>query len=127
MTKSELNSFRSALEKFLTELENGSGSREPLAIETSPDELDRIQHAAERDLAIGNLERDYTLMRHVQGALRRIHTETFGICLNCADEISLKRLRAVPWAPACIVCQEAAERMQRSTRSKIDAPIVIAA
>src|SRR5580704_4354369 len=111
MTKSELNSFRRSLESFLTELENRTGSREALAIEASPEELDRIQHAAEHELAIGSLERDYTLMRNVQSALGRIHTKTFGICLNCEDEISLKRIRAVPWTPSCIVCQEAAERI----------------
>ncbi|MGA8595470.1 MAG: hypothetical protein WB676_12070 [Bryobacteraceae bacterium] len=47
MTKTELNAFRRALEHSRTELENGSWNREALAIETSPDELDRIQKGAE--------------------------------------------------------------------------------
>jgi hypothetical protein len=45
MTKTELNGFRKALENKLAEL--GTASREPVAIETSADELDRIQHASE--------------------------------------------------------------------------------
>jgi hypothetical protein len=47
MTKIELNAFRSVLESRQTDLRNGSRSREALAIETSPDELDRIQHASD--------------------------------------------------------------------------------
>ena len=57
MTKTELNAFRRALENRQTELESGSTNREALAIETSPDELDRIQQASDRDYAISNLER----------------------------------------------------------------------
>jgi len=54
MTKNELNGLRRALENKLLEIGNGS-SREALAIETSPDELDRIQNANDRDYAMGNL------------------------------------------------------------------------
>jgi DnaK suppressor protein len=110
MTKNELKKFRALLDARQTELEKLTRNREGLAIETSPDELDRIQHATEREIAVGNLERDSVLLRDVRAALRRIETDMFGLCLNCEDEISPKRLRAVPWAPSCIVCQEATDR-----------------
>jgi hypothetical protein len=57
MTKNELNAFARTLENRHSELKNGSRNREALAIETSPDELDRIQHASDRDYAMGSLER----------------------------------------------------------------------
>jgi hypothetical protein len=72
MKKVELNLFRSALESKQTDIRNGIGNREALAIETSPDELDRIQHASERDMVIGNLERDSARLVEVREALRRI-------------------------------------------------------
>jgi DnaK suppressor protein len=111
MTKIERNGFRKALKSRQAELENGSRNREALAIETSPEELDRIQHVQDRDFAIGALDRDSMRLREVRAAVKRIDTDTFGICLNCEQDISMKRIAAVPWAELCIICQEAADNM----------------
>ena len=127
MTKTALNAFRRALEKRQTELVNGNRNRDSLSIATSPEELDRIQHATEREIAIGNLERNYKVLADVRAALRRIDMHTFGVCLNCEEEISSKRLTAIPWTPSCIACQEAADRSHETTRSGIDASLVVAA
>ena len=110
MTKNEVNRFRSILLAREAELEGAIRDREALAIDTSPDELDRIQHATEREMAIHNLERQTDRLRDVQAALRRIDAGTFGTCLDCEEDISLKRIAAVPWAASCIVCQETADR-----------------
>src|ERR1017187_6295048 len=126
MTKMELNAFRSVLESLQTDLRNGSRSREALAIETSPDELDRIQHASDRDMAIDNLERDSSQLAEVRSALRRVNAGAFGFCVGCEEKINPKRLAAVPWASFCIVCQEALER-EKAPWSDIDTSLVMAA
>jgi DnaK suppressor protein len=110
MTKNELKRFRSILMARQSELENANRNRDALAVDTSPDELDRIQHATEREMAIHNLERQTDRLRDVQAALRRIDAGAFGTCLDCEEDISLKRLAAVPWTASCIVCQGAADR-----------------
>lgn len=120
MTKNELNGFRRALENKLLEIGNGSGIREALAIETTSDELDRVQNANDRDYAMGNLERTSSRLGEVRDALRRIGAGTFGICAGCEENINLKRLTAVPWASYCIVCQEAEDREKSTDRSEID-------
>lgn len=127
MTKSELKKFRGVLDARRTELEKLLRNREGLAIETSPDELDRIQHATEREIAIGNLERDYNLLCDVRAALLRIDMHTFGICRDCEGEISPKRLAAVPWTPSCIACQEAADRASNDPGKVADLRLVDAA
>ena len=106
-----------ALENRQTDLGNGNRNREALAIETSPDELDRIQHASDREWAMSNLERNSNWLREVRTALRRIDAGTFGICVGCDENINPKRLAAVPWASSCIVCQEAADRGRTRPRS----------
>ena len=83
MTKIELNRFQQFLNKKLADLENGNRNRGAIAIETSPDELDRIQHGQERDLAMGALDRDSKLLREVRSALSRIQAGTYGICSDC--------------------------------------------
>lgn len=127
MTKTELNTFRRALEDRRAELGNGNRNREALAIETSPDELDRIQHASERDYAMSNLERNSDRLREVRTALRRIHAGTFGICAGCDENINPRRLAAVPWASFCIVCQEAADRGQSAPPSELGTSLLMAA
>ena len=109
MTKIELNGFRDTLERRKSELEIGNRSRSALAVETSADALDRIQGGQERDFAIGTLDRNSKLLREVSSALGRIYAGTFGTCLECEEDINIKRLAAVPWAASCIVCQEAAD------------------
>jgi DnaK suppressor protein len=120
MTKLELNGFRRGLENKLLEIGNGTSNREALAIETTSDELDRVQNANDRDYAMGNLERTSSRLGEVRAALRRIGAGTFGVCAGCEENINLKRLTAVPWASYCIVCQEAADREKTTDRSEID-------
>src|SRR6201981_3289854 len=110
MTKSELNKFKNILEAKQAELVAFVRNREGIAIEKSPDALDEVQHAAERELAIRNLDRESNLLRNVRSALRRIEDGSFGVCLHCEEEISPKRGAAVPWTALCIQCQEQADR-----------------
>src|SRR5919206_3286260 len=110
MTKTELNKFKKILEAKQDELEQVVRNRDAITIEKSADALDEVQHAAERELAIRNLDRESHLLRNVRSALRRIDEGTFGVCLHCEQDISAKRLAAVPWTAFCIQCQEIADR-----------------
>jgi len=110
MTKTELNKFKKILETKRDELEHIVRNRDAITIEKSADALDEVQHAAERELAIRNLDRESHLLRNVRLALRRLEDGSFGTCLHCEEEISPKRIAAVPWAAFCIQCQEQADR-----------------
>jgi len=110
MTKIELKKFKATLLARQSELEGLIGNREAAAIETSADALDQIQHAVERELALGTLARESAGLRDTRAALRRIEDGVFGACIDCEEDINLKRLAAVPWAARCIPCQERADR-----------------
>ena len=110
MTKSELEKFKTALEKKQEEISANLRNREDIAIEKTPDAIDEVQLAGERELAIRNLDRESNLLRNVRGALARIADGSFGTCMHCEEDISIKRLNAVPWAAFCIRCQEAVDR-----------------
>jgi DnaK suppressor protein len=127
MTKTELDNFKSILEQKQEELEKIVRNRDAITIEKSADALDEVQHAAERELAIRNLDRESNLLRNVRSALRRIEEGSFGTCLHCEEEISPKRLKAVPWAPYCIQCQEQADKHQNTSEEMIDDMLVNAA
>src|ERR1700752_5537356 len=110
MTKNELEKYKTVLETRLAELSYALRNREDIAIEKTPDALDEVQLAGERELAIRNLDRESNLLRNVRGALGRIADGSYGICMHCEEEIKPKRLDAVPWPKYCIRCQEAADR-----------------
>lgn len=116
----ELSRAQILLEGLAKELERGIHHREAIAIEQSPDQLDEIQTASERDLAISKIDRQSKQLRDVRTALRRIRDRTFGICEQCDEDIAPKRLAAIPWASLCIVCQEVEERNLLETRISAD-------
>jgi DnaK suppressor protein len=127
MTKSELNKFRNILEAKQAEMEQLVRNRTGIAIEKSADALDEVQHASERELAIRNLDRESKLLRNVRAALRRIDESSFGVCLHCEEDISPKRLAAVPWTAFCIQCQEMADRQAAERAESLGALLVNAA
>jgi DnaK suppressor protein len=127
MTKSELNKYRNALEARHAEIMQLVRNRDGIAIERSSDALDEVQQATERELAIRNLDRDSNVLRKVRGALRRITEGDYGVCLHCEEDVSAKRLAAVPWAAFCIRCQEIADLSYGDSADNLDASWVNAA
>ena len=107
---SEMGGYQNILERSEVELGQVLRKRDDIAIEKSADQMDEIQYATERDLAIRNVDRDSVLLRQVKAALRRIQEGSFGTCGDCESAIGKKRLVALPWAARCIECQEAADR-----------------
>ena len=113
MTRSELDKFRTILNLKTAELARDLGRRDGIAIVRAPDAMDEIQYAADCDLTTRSLERGSNVLRNVRAALDRIADGTYGMCLECEEEISHKRLQAVPWATLCIACQEQTDRNQQ--------------
>jgi DnaK suppressor protein len=113
MTRTERNKFQTILTSKHAELTRTTGRRDGIAIERTPDALDEVQLSAEREMITRNLERESKLLRDVRAALDQIAEGAYGTCLECDEEISHKRLQAMPWATLCIACQERADGSPR--------------
>ena len=109
MTETEVNRFRAVLTARVAELERFTRNRDGITVERSADQLDEIQAASQRALAVCNLDREFNQLRDARAALRRIQEGSFGTCQECDQDIHPKRFAAVPWATFCIRCQEAAD------------------
>ena len=48
-------------------------------------------------------------LRLIEEALARLEKDEYGICIDCDEQISERRLENFPYAARCIVCQEAFE------------------
>ena len=55
-------------------------------------------------------------LNKIDEALRRLEEGTYGYCFECGEEISEKRLRALPFAVRCKDCEEAREVKQNRDR-----------
>jgi DnaK suppressor protein len=109
MEQIELKQFKQELETMLEKLKQLGVNLEEISIENTPDALDQVQRATEREMAIGRLENDCRRQHSILAALERIKEGTYGACMECEAEIGIKRLRAVPWAEYCLECQTIAD------------------
>jgi DnaK suppressor protein len=55
-------------------------------------------------------------LNKIDEALRRLDEGSFGHCFECGEEISERRLRALPFAVRCKDCEEAREVAQQRER-----------
>jgi DnaK suppressor protein len=55
-------------------------------------------------------------LNKIDEALRRLEEGTYGYCFECGEEISERRLRALPFAVRCQDCEEAREVRQQRER-----------
>ena len=73
---------------------------------TARTRANRANMSLAREIHLCQKSRDRGLLNSVDAALKRISQGTFGLCLNCEQEINAKRLEAIPWVRYCITCQE---------------------
>ena len=55
-------------------------------------------------------------LNKIDEALRRLEEGTYGYCFECGEEVSERRLRALPFAVRCKDCEEAREVVQQRQR-----------
>ena len=70
---------------------------------------DQGTDAMEREMAFMFASKSGRLVYHIEEALRRIESGTYGLCAQCYKPISATRLKAVPHARLCIKCKESEE------------------
>ncbi|HEY7335384.1 MAG TPA: TraR/DksA family transcriptional regulator [Bryobacteraceae bacterium] len=102
-----LNRRKTALEAKLAELTGVFQDRSELAVENAADLVDVIQMTAGRDLLAQRMNISARTLSAVRLALDNLATGNYGICEECEEPISSRRLDAVPWARLCLKCQEA--------------------
>jgi len=52
-------------------------------------------------------------LKSIEAALERLERAEYGLCVECGDLISDKRLEAVPAAELCINCKDKKEKLER--------------
>ena len=77
-----------------------------------PDEIDTASSEVNLQFTGRLREREQGLLAKVDSALRKIDQGSFGECVNCGEDIGVKRLKARPVAELCIECKSEQEQLE---------------
>ena len=68
------------------------------------------------DIELALIQMKTETLHKIEEALSRLDEKTYGNCFECGDEISERRLRALPFAVRCKDCEEARENAELRER-----------
>jgi DnaK suppressor protein len=102
--KKKLIKRKSELEEVLNQLGKDTVYDEQTA---DPSDQASVSTLEDINISLQNTEREeYT---RILKALEMLEDGSYGVCIDCGQPISEKRLQLYPNAARCIICQEAAE------------------
>ena len=102
--KQELIARKQVLQAELDRL-----AKEPVADTQSQDDGDQAVFSTLETLRNSIQNNEYEEFVMIENALQSIENGLYGVCLDCEQEISEKRLKYYPNAQRCLACQEALE------------------
>lgn len=118
LSKTDLTRFKKLLEERRAQIiENAQNTlHEEMALDADdmPDEMDLASSEYLQSFTFRLRGREKFLLEKIEHALEKMRANEFGLCEECGDEISTKRLEARPETNLCIKCKEEQERAERA-------------
>jgi len=74
------------------------------------DFADTASDSYEKELHYDLTEKNKKVLTEIEEALGRIEKNQYGKCEKCGKNISIERLKALPFSRLCIKCQSGAEK-----------------
>src|SRR5438876_11394238 len=104
MHSSNLKKYRDILEKKKEELLAAHPVRTPASEpgSKSGDWIDQSSQENDLHVRLALKQTDSKLLRAIEEAVHRLDQRTYGICMDCENEIPPVRLDAVPWTRVCV-------------------------
>ncbi len=114
LTKQQLEAFAKLLKEKRDHLiEEAKRTLDNDMVVPSEERMDEVDQASSEYMQAFSFRlrgRERFLMGKIDKALRKIDEGEYGLCEECDESISLKRLQARPEAQLCIQCKEAQEK-----------------
>ncbi len=74
------------------------------------DFADSASNIYEKELHMDLSEKNKQMLIEIEDALSKIENGSYGKCERCGDDISIERLKALPFAKRCIKCERSISR-----------------
>ena len=117
MDQQQLDHFRKKLEEMSLQLLNEAEKTiHDMTGNTDnyPDPTDRASAESDRSFELRIRDRERKLLSKIKAAIERIDDGSYGICDECGDDISIKRLEARPVTTLCIECKTRQEKHEKA-------------
>ena len=118
MTQEQTTRFKKAIESKRRELVDDIHAQAGRIVvaESEHDPIDQVQSMHLREENANQLGRRSRVLAELDRSLQAIAEGTYGICIDCEEPISLRRLETIPWAARCIGCQQRLEGAEADYR-----------
>src|SRR5262249_12478741 len=107
MATKELERYRQILTRILDNCDRRPLQTDEPVVHPDVNDLAAFNHT--RYISDVKEEIHLSICEAARRALARLEDGEFGYCMDCGEEISPKRLAAVPWAECCVECQSERE------------------
>jgi DnaK suppressor protein len=77
--------------------------------DVAQDLADKAESSYTKEFLLSLTDSEREQLLQIDEALKTLEKGDFGMCQNCGQPISKKRLDALPWAAYCIDCQQKVE------------------
>lgn len=118
LSKDQLQQFREILDekraRLFDEAKRTLSTEMVIEADERMDEVDQASSEYMQSFSFRLRGRERYLMDKIEMALKKIDDGTYGLCEDCEEPISLKRLQARPEAQLCIQCKEAQEKEEQA-------------
>lgn len=117
MDEEKLAYYKEKLEKMTEEIIEGADKTLHEMNDSAgnfPDPADRATAESDRNFELRIRDRERKLLSKIKAASERIEDLSFGICDDCGDDISEKRLEARPVTTLCINCKTKQENYEKA-------------
>lgn len=117
LTKAQLKKFQTLLEEKREEIVRKAKQTldEDMTLDADdlPDEMDLASSEYLQSFTFRLRGREKVFLDKINKALEKLKGGSFGVCEECEEEISIKRLEARPETTLCIQCKENQERAEK--------------
>jgi DnaK suppressor protein len=122
--QSDVRKIREELQRRRRDLlENVASSERELQALNEREKDPEPEENAQADTADFNLrnviEGQRREIHHIDAALQRMDEGSFGLCIDCGEEIAIQRLHALPYA---LTCEDDAARREREKGARDQSP-----
>ncbi len=98
-----------AKNQIIRKIDQTFGESKDVETDVAQDLADKAESSYTKEFLLSLTDTERRQLRQIDDALRTLDSGSYGLCQNCGQPISKKRLEALPWATLCINCQQKRE------------------
>ncbi len=112
LTRSELAEIAASLAEMKADITKNVEDKKNLDLLEPEvgDSIDQASQSLDKEILFELSDNERQILRDIDAALRKMEKGTYGLCEHCKKQIEKKRIKALPSARYCMVCQSGSEK-----------------